>query len=125
MVGLFSHGRMQQEWRWPIIHAFFNSRLNERNAEEVGVPLARAEVIHSGIDISFFSFQRAKPFGNPLTLLLPGRIEQNKGQLEAVELCSMLNARGIPARLPSLAMLKKEADKYESKRGSAYSPNAI
>jgi len=109
MVGLFSHGRMQQEWRWPIIHTFFNSRLNERNAEEVGVPLARAEVIHSGIDISFFSFQRAKPFGNPLTLLLPGRIEQNKGQLEAVELCSMLNARGIPCTLTIVGDRWKEA----------------
>ncbi len=108
-VSIISHGRMQEEWHWPVIHAFFNSELNAHNAQEAGVPLARAEVIHSGIDTDFFSFQRAKPFGNPLTLLLPGRIEQNKGQLEAVELCSTLNARGIPCTLTIVGDRWKEA----------------
>ena len=99
VVSWLSHGRMQEERHWPAIHAFFNSELNAHNAQEAGVPLARAEVIHSGIDTDFFSFKRPKAFGNPLTLLQPGRIEQNKGQLDAVELCATLNARGISCTL--------------------------
>jgi glycosyltransferase involved in cell wall biosynthesis len=90
---------MQEERHWPAIHAFFNSDLNAHNAQEAGVPLAHAEVIHSGIDTDFFSFKRSKAFGNPLTLFQPGRIEQNKGQLDAVELCAALHARGIPCTL--------------------------
>jgi glycosyltransferase involved in cell wall biosynthesis len=90
---------MQEERHWPAIHAFFNSDLNAHNAQEAGVPLAHAEVIHSGIDTDFFSFKRSKAFGNPLTLFQPGRIEQNKGQLDAVELCAALHARGIPCKL--------------------------
>ena len=99
VVSWLSRGRMQEERHWPAIHAFFNSELNAHNAHGAGVPLARAEVIHSGIDTDFFSFKRPKAFGNPLTLLQPGRIEQNKGQLDAVELCAALHARGIPCTL--------------------------
>ena len=108
-VGFFSHGRMQEERHWPVISAFFNSELNAHNAQEAGVPLARAKVIHSGIDTNKFTFQRAKPFANPLTLLLPGRIEQNKGHLDAVELCAALSARGIPCTLTIAGDRWKEA----------------
>lgn len=108
-VGFFSHSRMQEERHWPVIHAFFNSELNAHNAQIEGVPLARAKVIHSGIDTDKFTFQRAKPFANPLTLLLPGRIEQNKGHLDAVELCAVLSARGIPCTLTIAGDRWKEA----------------
>lgn len=95
-----SHGRIKQEWTFPAnIQAFFNSNLNLNNALAEGAPLARTQVIHSGIDIAQFTFRREKEFGNPLTILVPGRIEENKGQLDAVRVGAALKAMGIPFEL--------------------------
>ncbi|HQC22032.1 MAG TPA: glycosyltransferase family 4 protein [Anaerolineaceae bacterium] len=100
LVLYLSHGRIQQEWAFPAnIQAFFNSNLNLNNALSEGVPLARTQVIHSGIDITQFSLKREKKFGNPLTILVPGRIEENKGQLDAVRVGAALKAMGIPFEL--------------------------
>ena len=100
LVFRLSHGRIKQEWTFPTnIQAFFNSNLNLNNALSEGAPLARTQVIHSGIDIAQFPFRREKEFGNPLTILVPGRIEENKGQLDAVRVGALLKAMGIPFEL--------------------------
>lgn len=99
-VRQLSHGRVTQEWAFPAnIQAFFNSNLNLRNALSSGVPLERTQVIHSGIDLEMFPFKREKEFGNPLTILVPGRIEENKGQLDAVQLGVLLKEQSIPFEL--------------------------
>jgi|GEM_PF-550686 len=95
-----SHGRIKQEWTFPAnIQAFFNSNLNLNNALFEGVPLAHTQVIYSGIDVAQFSFQRDKAFGKPLTILVPGRFEENKGQMDAVRVGAALKAMGIPFEL--------------------------
>ncbi len=100
LIFRLSRGRLKQEWTFPTnIQAFFNSNLNLNNALSEGAPLARTQVIHSGIDIAQFSFRREKEFGNPLTILVPGRIEENKGQLDAVRVGALLKAMGIPFEL--------------------------
>lgn len=100
VIGKLSHGRVIPKWTFPPnIQAFFNSHLNLQNAIAAGVPLARTEVIHSGIDMDLFPFRRDKEFGNPFTILLPGRIEENKGQLDAVRLASLLKEMNIPFEL--------------------------
>lgn len=99
-VRQLSHGRVTQDWAFPAdIQAFFNSNLNLRNALSSGVPLERTQVIHSGIDLERFPFKREKEFGNPLTILVPGRIEENKGQLDAVQLGVLLKEQSIPFEL--------------------------
>ncbi len=99
-VRQLSHGLVTQEWAFPAdIQAFFNSNLNLRNALSSGVPLERTQVIHSGIDLEMFPFKREKEFGNPLTILVPGRIEENKGQLDAVQLGALLKEKSIPFEL--------------------------
>ena len=99
-VRQLSHGRVTQEWAFPAdIQAFFNSNLNLRNALSSGVPLERTQVIHSGIDLEMFPFKREKEFGNPLTILVPGRIEENKGQLDAIQLGVLLKEQSIPFEL--------------------------
>ena len=100
LVFRLSRGRIKQEWTFPTnIQAFFNSNLNLNNALSEGAPLARTQVIHSGIDIAQFPFRREKEFGNPLTILVPGRIEENKGQLDAVRVGALLKAMCIPFEL--------------------------
>jgi len=99
-VERLSRGRVGKTWAFPEgIRAFFNSRLNARNAEIAGVPLAESKVIHSGIDTEFFTFERVKDFGSPLTILVPGRLEENKRQLDAVRLGALLKEKGIPFEL--------------------------
>ena len=100
VVERLSKGLVGQDWAFPRgIKAFFNSRLNARNAEIAGVPLAESKVIHSGIDTEFFTFERVKDFGSPLTILVPGRLEENKRQLDAVRLGALLKEKGIPFEL--------------------------
>ncbi len=100
VVDRVSKGRVSKDWAFPKgIRAIFNSDLNRRNAEAAGVPLAETTVIHSGIDTQFFTFKRSKEFGSPLTILVPGRIEENKRQLDAVRLGALLKERGIPFEL--------------------------
>ncbi len=100
LVRRFSKGRIPKEWAFPAnIQAFFNSNLNLSNAISSGVPLKRTQVIHSGIDLEMFPFKREKEFGNPLTILVPGRIEENKGQLDAVQLGVLLKEKSIPFEL--------------------------
>lgn len=92
-----SKGRVGTIWAFPqAIRAFFNSNLNKGNAEAAGVPLKEARVIHSGIDANFFAFERVKEFGSPLTILVPGRIEEQKRQLDAVRLGALLKTKDIP-----------------------------
>lgn len=100
LVECFSGGRICTKWTWPEnISAIFNSELNLRIAQEGNVPLTRAEVIHSGIDTTFFSFKREKTFGSPLTIFMPGRIERQKGQMDVLQLFASLIGRGIDGRL--------------------------
>jgi len=99
-VERLSKGRVGKDWAFPKgIRAFFNSRLNARNAEIAGVSLAETRVIHSGIDTEFFTFERVMDFGGPLTILVPGRLEENKRQLDAVHLGALLKEKGIPFEL--------------------------
>ena len=99
-VGWLSGGRLRLEWVWPeALDVFFNSQLNLGNFEAGHVPARRKAVIHSGVDTQQFSFERSKPFGNPLTILLPGRIEPQKGQLDAVALADTLKQSGIDCQV--------------------------
>ena len=93
-------GRIKPQWAWPEnMHIVFNSELNRSNALATGVPVKGASVIHSGIDTGKFSFLPRTQWNTPLKIIVPGRIERRKGQLDAVRLLKQLLEVGIDTRL--------------------------
>lgn len=100
LVVAISRGRIQREWTWPRnMRIIFNSDLNRENARTAGVPIANSTVIHSGVDTSVFTFKPREKMGSPLRIIVPGRIERRKGQLDAVHLVKALLDEGIDTRL--------------------------
>ena len=100
LVVAISRGRIQREWTWPQnMRIIFNSELNRKNAQAAGVPIDNSTVIHSGVDTSVFTFKLREKMGSPLRIIVPGRIERRKGQLDAVHLVKALLDEGIDTRL--------------------------
>ena len=100
LVVAISRGRIQREWTWPRnMRIIFNSELNRNNARAAGVPIENSTVIHSGVDTSVFTFKPREKMGRPLRIIVPGRIERRKGQLDAVHLVKALLDEGIDTRL--------------------------
>jgi glycosyltransferase involved in cell wall biosynthesis len=100
LVVLLGKGRIQAHWRWPRqMKVFFNSQSSLDHSLGFGVPVENAEVIHSGIVLEKFPFLPRTKMEEPVKILCPGRLEPRKGQLDAIELISMLTAAGIQAAL--------------------------
>jgi glycosyltransferase involved in cell wall biosynthesis len=94
------------------MQVIFNSQLNCTNAVACGVPVGNSHVIHSGIDTQKFTFKPRTKFGSPLTLIVPGRIEPRKGQLDAVMLLAELREQGLDSKL--IFVGQKWANSYYS-----------
>lgn len=98
LTNRFTQNRVRREWIWPNdMRVFFNSDLNRRNAIAKGVPVDGAPVIHSGIDARRFGFSPRNGLGVPVSIIVPGRIEAQKGQRDAVHLVAALRQRGVDA----------------------------
>lgn len=122
LVLWISKGRIKNKWSFPDkMNIFFNSELNRSNAVFFGVPVEKAKVIHSGVDIEKFAFVRKQHLSNPIKILIPGRIETKKGQLDGVRLIHELSKCGIEAELLLIGpfssecyadVVKTEIDKF-------------
>ncbi len=100
LVSILSSDRLTRDWVWPdSINVFFNSQLNYRNFLSESVPINCSKVIHSGLDLQQFSFERKKDPLQPLSIIVPGRIEPSKGQLDAVKLSTLLRQAGVQHHL--------------------------
>jgi len=94
------HGRIKETWAWPgDMRVFFNSELNKRNAASNGVPIYNAVVIHSGIEVRNFSFHPRETISNPIRIIIPGRVEVKKGQLDGVKLIQAFEGESIDAEI--------------------------
>jgi glycosyltransferase involved in cell wall biosynthesis len=100
LVCTVSAERIKPQWAWPDeLQIIINSELNYRNVMTKGVPITDAKVIHSGIDINKFYYLPKAKIGYPLILIVPGRIEPCKGQIDAVRLLARLGEQGIDAKM--------------------------
>lgn len=98
IVKTVSSSLLIPNWSWPAnLNVFFNSDLNLRNFLGVEIPVARQDVIHSGLDLAKFTFDRPSAKQTGLSILVPGRIEPNKGQLDVVQLMLELKRAGANA----------------------------
>lgn len=99
-ICLLGKGRIQCQWFWPKrIQVIFNSQSGFNKAFSEGLPVQDAKIIYPGIDLKRFPFPDRKTIDNEITIVLPGRIEPRKGQLDAVRLLSILRKQGIDACL--------------------------
>lgn len=95
-VKALSRGRIMENWQWPEnMRIMFNSALNLENARSFGVPVDNARVVHSGVDTEKFTFKARDGLSSPLRIIIPGRIEEKKGQLDGVRLVHTLQAHGV------------------------------
>lgn len=112
-VEKISQSRMSEKWLWPKnMKIIFNSELNRENALYHDVPVEDSLVIHSGLDTRKFSFEPREGLSSPLKLIIPGRIEEKKGQIDGIRLIYALKLRGIEAEL-TLAGSPSEQSYYE------------
>jgi glycosyltransferase involved in cell wall biosynthesis len=123
LVVFLSNGRIKTHWRWPQqMKVFFNSQSSLGHSLGFGVPVENAEVIHSGIVLEKFPFLPRTKMEEPVKLLCPGRLEPRKGQLDAIELTSLLTAASIKAELtlvgksPSQSYLDQVKGKIDSQQ---------
>jgi len=97
---LVSGGRIVPDWQWPgEMRVYFNSRSALENARAQGVPVEDAAVISSGLDLDRFPFRERAQLQQPIRILLPARIKEQKGALDGVLLVDELRRRGVPSRL--------------------------
>jgi len=100
LVVLLSNNRIQLKWHWPLnMRVFFNSHSNMENCLSFGVPVEKASVIHSGIDSAKFAYVPRNQINHPVRIVCPGRLEPRKGQLDAINLLSLLINQGIRSEL--------------------------
>jgi len=108
-VKALSKGRIIENWHWPKdMQIMFNSALNLENARSFGVPVDNARVIHSGVDTEKFTFKARDSLSLPLRIIIPGRIEEKKGQLDGVRLVHALRAHGVDAVLTLVGSIAQE-----------------
>ncbi len=99
-VSKLSHHRIKSRLTLPEhMQIIFNSELNYKNAIISGIPVNHATVVHSGISTKKFNFMPKMNFCKTLSIIVPGRIEPQKGQLDAVRLLSRLRENGVDCNL--------------------------
>jgi glycosyltransferase involved in cell wall biosynthesis len=99
-INRMSGNLLKMHWKWPEnIRIYFNSQLNQKNAQDAGLNVAEFPVIHSGINIQQFLFRPRSELQKPIQILVPGRIEPRKGQLDSIYLLADLLRLNINASL--------------------------
>lgn len=86
-------------WSWPPMGILFNSHSAMAFAREMGVDVERARVIHSGVNLSRFTFKEREKLTEPITVLMPGRIKPEKRTVDGTFFLEALLKQGISARL--------------------------
>ena len=96
VVTTLSGGRIKKKRIWPEnITVFFNNQACYLSFIEKQIPHSHASVIHSGLDTKQFTYQSTMNSGQVFRVIVPGRIEPNKGQMDAVNLSAQLLQNGI------------------------------
>jgi glycogen(starch) synthase len=91
-VSLFSGDLIAPRWSWPKrMTTYFNCEFNKKRHEDAGVPVRNnARVIHSGVDLKLFSFKAGRRTQDGARLVVPGRVVDNKGLMDALKAVHLL-----------------------------------
>ncbi|GER80057.1 MAG: glycosyltransferase family 4 protein [Anaerolineales bacterium] len=100
LICKISQNRLKPKWLWPTkVKVIFNSELNYNNTISRNIPIGDALVVRSGIDTEKFDFLPREKLGLPILLIVPGRIEPPKGQMDAVRLLDKLMESGLDGKM--------------------------
>jgi glycosyltransferase involved in cell wall biosynthesis len=109
-ISIVSGHRIKPYWAWPDrMQIIFNSRFNFLAAIARGIPIKDARIIYSGLDADLFLYLTRSTFHSPIKIIVPGRIEPSKGQVDAVRLLAKLIEQGIEANLLLVGGNEKES----------------
>lgn len=96
LVTNISTGRLKSSWIWPEkINVIFNNNRSQKSFVLTNIPFNASKAVHSGLDLERFSFEPRQQPDQPLRIIVPGRIEPNKGQLDAVRLSALLHQERV------------------------------
>jgi glycosyltransferase involved in cell wall biosynthesis len=110
---IISLGRIKPNWTWPgNMNIYFNSHSAKDYAKKSGMNVEDAKVIYPGIDIINFPFSTRGKLNDPLEIIVPGRIKEEKGTKDAVLLIKALRYRNIDASLRIIGA--NQSDEYFS-----------
>lgn len=99
-VSFFAGGLLKPNWSWPRrMTVYFNSQQGKRQALDQGIPVHDSPILYSGLDLSLFSFRARSRINKPVHILVPGRIQPTKGQIDAVELMALLKQNEIASKV--------------------------
>lgn len=114
---LVSLSLIRPDWAWPYsMGVYFNSYSSLRYAQDQGVPVQNAAVIHSGVDISRFPYVPRRQAELPVNIVVVGRIKPDKGSKDGIRLALELVTRGIPVRLKFAGTVQSQDYFLEMKR---------
>lgn len=96
LVSAFSNGRVKKTWTWPEkINVFFNNHVCYQSFLSKQIPYNQAVVINSGLDTEQFPYKPVENSNGTLGIIVPGRVEPKKGQLDAVNLSAELTRNNV------------------------------
>jgi len=106
---LYSRNLLKSKWDWPDqMVGYFNSEAGFNFTKRNGVPTQGYTVIHSGLNLPDFPYYSQKPSKKPIEILLPGRFDPLKGQLDGVKLIKRLKIKKIIAILTLVGYVSSE-----------------
>ncbi len=112
MAGIISSMRIKNKWSWPKqMRVYFNSYSSKEYALSKGAQVNDASVLHSGIDISQFPFQKRIHINDPVRIIMPTRIKHEKGVQDGIALVKELKQNGFSAHLIVLGIIQ-DADYF-------------
>lgn len=110
LVCKLSKGRIKKDWSWPQqMKIIFNSYRNQSFVASIGVPVHNSVVIHSGVDLKKFTFKIRNALNSPIRIIIPGRIEEGKGQIDGIRLLKLMRKQGIKAELTIIGAIGDRA----------------
>lgn len=96
LISVISGNLIPNELTWPKnLYVYFNNVTSLKTAQKDGVLIPNAQVFHSGIDLSMFLLKNPIDLESPVRIIVPGRIEPNKGTRDVISLVSILEKLGV------------------------------
>jgi len=100
LAKILSSGLITPDWAWPKeMNVYYNSVSAMNYSKECGVVADKARVIYPGIEIERFPFHEREKIDDPVRILIPGRIKQEKGTKDAIALVQELLKRNVSSVL--------------------------
>lgn len=95
-ISLLSGNLIPKKLAWPKkMSVYFNNKRSLEIARQNNVPFLNEKILYSGVDLKIFPCKTQDEPHVPLRIVVPGRIEPNKGTRDVISLVEILEQMGI------------------------------